>query len=171
MSNGAIRYTVLISKYSTNGSFSQRTKVHHTKPTQADIPPVSPTLLPQLPEPLPPTAPANTEEMAFFDRAKKFIGNKQSFNEFLKLCNLFTQDVIDKHILLDRAQGFIGSSPDLMSWFRRFIEGEPRDDTIEPRPQPDSGRVNLSHCRMLGPSYRLLPKRERSKPCSGRDQI
>ena len=44
-------------------------------------------------------------------------------------------------------------------------------DRIEPKAKPDSGSVNLSHCRALGPSYRLLPKRERQKACSGRDEL
>ncbi len=42
---------------------------------------------------------------------------------------------------------------------------------IENRVRPPTGRVMLSNCRGLGPSYRLLPKRERLKPCSGRDEL
>lgn len=137
------------------------------------MPVVSPTLIPQLPEPIPPTTTHYTsqEELTFFDRVKKFIGNKQSFNEFLKLCNLFTNDLIDKNTLIERASAFIGANPELMTWFKRFANGEPRDEAVEPKPKPDPGRVNLSHCRSLGGSYRLLPKREREKACSGRDEM
>ncbi|KAJ9271967.1 hypothetical protein DTO212C5_2048 [Paecilomyces variotii] len=151
-----------------------RAKVHHTKPTQIEAPAVSPTLVPALPEPIPPTfsLTPNHDEFAFFDRVKKFIGNKQTFSEFLKLCNLYSTDLIDRNVLVKRAAGFIGSNQELMSWFKRFMHiDDPEDKVIDLKPKQESGVVNLSHCRSLGPSYRLLPKRERQKPCSGRDQL
>ncbi|OJJ46130.1 hypothetical protein ASPZODRAFT_133127 [Penicilliopsis zonata CBS 506.65] len=155
------------------GNANKRAKVHHTKPS-ADVPAVSPTLVPALPEPIQPTfsLTPTQEEFAFFDRVKKFIGNKQTFSEFLKLCNLYSTDLIDRHILIKRAAGFIGSNPELMNWFKRFMHiEEPEDKIIDLKAKQESGTVNLSHCRSLGPSYRLLPKRERQKPCSGRDQL
>lgn len=152
----------------------QRAKVHHTKPSQTDVPAVSPTLIPALPEPIQPTQTMtpSQEEFAFFDRVKKYIGNKSMFNEFLKLCNLYSTDLIDRNVLIKKAAGYIGSNPELMAWFKRFMHiDEPEDKVIETKPKQESGVVNLSHCRSLGPSYRLLPKRERQKPCSGRDQL
>lgn len=139
-----------------------------------DGPAVSPTLVPALPEPIPPTFSImpNNDEFAFFDRVKKFIGNKQTFGEFLKLCNLYSNDLIDRNVLVKRAAGFIGSNPELMSWFKRFMHiDEPEDRVIDLKPKQEPGLVNLAHCRSLGPSYRLLPKRERQKPCSGRDEL
>ncbi|KAH1625351.1 hypothetical protein KXX21_006781 [Aspergillus fumigatus] len=153
---------------------NKRAKVHHTKPSQADVPAVSPTLIPALPEPIQPTQTMtpSQEEFAFFDRVKKYIGNKSMFNEFLKLCNLYSTDLIDRNVLIKKAAGYIGSNPELMAWFKRFMHiDEPEDKVIETKPKQESGVVNLSHCRSLGPSYRLLPKRERQKPCSGRDQL
>ncbi|KAJ5765740.1 hypothetical protein N7520_005299 [Penicillium odoratum] len=156
------------------GNANKRAKYFHGKPSGADIPNVSPTLIPALPEPIPPsvlTTPSQ-EEIAFFDRVKKFIANKQIFSDFLKLCNLYTNDLIDRFVLVKRAEGFIGSNAELMSWFKRFMNvEEPEDKTIDPKPQTELGIVNLAHCRSLGPSYRLLPKRERQKACSGRDQL
>lgn len=139
-----------------------------------DGPVVSPTLVPALPEPIPPTFSImpNNDEFAFFDRVKKFIGNKQTFGEFLKLCNLYSNDLIDRNVLVKRAAGFIGSNPELMSWFKRFMHIEEAEDrVIDLKPKQEPGLVNLAHCRSLGPSYRLLPKRERQKPCSGRDEL
>ncbi|KAL2870089.1 transcriptional regulator SIN3 [Aspergillus lucknowensis] len=156
------------------GNANKRAKVHHTKPSQAEVPAVSPTLVPALPEPIQPTfsLTPTQEEFAFFDRVKKYIGNKQTFSEFLKLCNLYSTDLIDRHVLVKRAAGYIGSNPELMAWFKRFMHvEEPEDKIIELKPKQEPGIVNLSHCRSLGPSYRLLPKRERQKPCSGRDQL
>ena len=92
---------------------SKRTKTGHAaKQAVPEGPPVSPTLTPALPEPIPPTTTTtpSQDELAFFDRVKKFIGNKNTMNEFLKLCNLYSQDLIDKTLLLYRAQSFMVSS-------------------------------------------------------------
>lgn len=132
---------------------------------------MSPTLVPQLPEPLPPlpALPGHQEEIGFFERAKKHIANRGSYAEFMKLVNLFSQDLIDKYVLIDRVGAFIGSNPDLMAWFTNFLGIEDQEDVVEARARPDPGRVNLSHCRALGPSYRHLPKRDQNKSCKGRD--
>ncbi|KAI9764977.1 MAG: Transcriptional regulatory protein sin3 [Geoglossum simile] len=151
----------------------KRSKLHHNKAPQPDVSAVSPTLTPVLPEPLPPTSNGGppVEEIAFFDRVKKFIGNKQTMNEFLKLCNLFSQDLIDKNILVNKASSFIGGNVDLYNWFKRWVGYDGRDEVIENKPKASNGKVILSNCRGLGPSYRLLPKRERLKQCSGRDEM
>lgn len=122
---------------------------------------VEPTLTPALPSPLPPTTSqsASSEEIAFFDRVKKFIGNKQVFNEFLKLCNLFSQDLIDKSVLVAKVADFIGNNVDLLNWFKQWVMYMGKDEVIENKARVATGRVSLSNCRALGPSYRLLPKR------------
>lgn len=150
----------------------KRAKTNHAaKQAIQDGPPVSPTLTPALPEPLPPTTTTSPsqDELAFFDRVKKFIGNKNTMNEFLKLCNLFSQDLIDKQLLLFRAQSFIGGNQELFAWFRKFLGEE--EEATQTRPKTVNSRVSLSNCRSLGPSYRLLPKRERERVCSGRDEL
>jgi paired amphipathic helix protein Sin3a len=127
----------------------------------SDAPAVSPTLTPVIPEPLAPTATsaATSEELAFFDRVKKYIANKSTMNEFLKLCNLFSQDLIDRNVLVHKVSNFIGGNPDLMNWFKVFVNYEGNDEVIDNRPKAPTSRVALSNCRGLGPSYRLLPKR------------
>jgi paired amphipathic helix protein Sin3a len=154
------------------GNVNKRAKTGHTaKQAVPEGPPVSPTLTPALPEPIPPTTTTtpSQDELAFFDRVKKFIGNKNTMNEFLKLCNLYSQDLIDKTLLLYRAQSFIGGNPELFAWFKKFMgEDEEQQKT---RPKTVNSRVSLSNCRSLGPSYRLLPKRERERVCSGRDEL
>ncbi len=153
------------------GNASKRQKLTAQRQPQADAIVTSPTLVPQLPEPLPPYPSIHTtqEELGFFDRAKKQIGNRASYAEFLKLINLYTQDLIDKYTLADRVVSFIGGNPDLMSFFRDFLGIQEQEEIIEARLRPDPGRVNLAHCRSLGPSYRHLPKRDQNKTCKGRD--
>ncbi|KAF2154652.1 hypothetical protein K461DRAFT_238036 [Myriangium duriaei CBS 260.36] len=155
------------------GSVAKKAK-HTTGARPIDAAPLSPTLVPSLPEPLPPSSrtTATSDELGFFDRVKKTIANKNTMNEFLKLCNLFSQDLIDKTTLVHRARSFIGQNPELYKWFQTWVGYEDHDVTvIENRARPPTGRVMLSNCRGLGPSYRLLPKRERLKPCSGRDEL
>jgi paired amphipathic helix protein Sin3a len=140
-------------------TYQQRPKLHN-KPS-ADAPAVSPTLTPVVPEPLPPTSTsaAAADELAFFDRVKKHIANKSVMNEFLKLCNLFSQDLIDRNVLVTKVSSFIGSNVDLITWFKNFVNYEGADEVIENRPKPPTGKVALSNCRGMGPSYRLLPRR------------
>lgn len=105
----------------------------------------------------PQQAMATTEELAFFDRVKKFIGNKQTYNEFLKLLNLFSQGLMDKSVLYDKVRNFIGGNKELLEWFKRFIQWDGVSEEIQNTPQL-MNKVRLSVCRALGPSYRLLPK-------------
>lgn len=122
---------------------------------------------------MPPTAQPTTvaDEVAFFDRVKKFMANKQTFSEFLKLCNLFTQELIDKNKLIHKAFNFIGANNELMTWLRNFVEYNGTDEVVHNKPRLGGEKVVLSNCRGLGPSYRLLPKRERLRVCSGRDEM
>lgn len=49
-----------------------------------------------------------------------------------------------------------------MKWFQEFIGYDEKDVIVENKARIPGGRVSLSNCRGLGPSYRLLPKRVRS---------
>lgn len=99
------------------------------------------------------------------------MGNKQTFNEFLKLCNLFTQELIDKNKLMHRAHNFLGANAELMGFFKNFVQYNGADEIVENKPRLGGDKVVLSNCRGLGPSYRLLPRRERLRVCSGRDEM
>jgi paired amphipathic helix protein Sin3a len=139
---------------------NKRPKLNH-KPLGTDIPSIEPTLTPVLPEPLPPTssASATADELGFFDKVKKYLGNRAAMNEFLKLCNMYSQSLIDTNDLVHKASQFIGGNPELMNWFKNFVGYEGIDEVVENRPRPPSEKVSLSNCRASGPSYRLLPRR------------
>ncbi|KAF2764170.1 hypothetical protein EJ03DRAFT_339985 [Teratosphaeria nubilosa] len=162
------------SKASYGGPQGKRQKqTHPPAKGPSDQAPASPSLVPALPAPLPPTTTtaATHDEMNFFDKVKKAIGNKNTMTEFLKLCNLYTQDFMDSATFLYRAHSFIGGNPDLMKFLEDFVHPDSKSRNIDLKPRIPTGRVSLSNCRGLGPSYRLLPKRERQKPCSGRDEL
>ncbi|KAM0251841.1 hypothetical protein ACHAP5_001504 [Fusarium lateritium] len=151
---------------------NKRPKLNHARPG-GDNSAVEPTLTPVMPEPYPArsSSTSNQDEIAFFERVKKFLSNRSSMNEFLKLCNLFSQNIIDRNTLFHKGALFIGANPDLMNFWKSFVGVETQDVIIDNRPAPPTEKVSLSNCRGYGPSYRLLPKRERLKPCSGRDEL
>ncbi|KAL8670693.1 MAG: hypothetical protein Q9168_004781 [Polycauliona sp. 1 TL-2023] len=155
------------------GPSNKRAKLDQQKPGALEVPPISPTLVPSLPQPMLPAAQRFTtvEEGAFFDRVRKFINNKQTYNEFLKVCNLFTQELIDKNQLIQRAFPYIGTNADLINWYKNFVQYDGVDEIVENKPRLGGDKIILSSCRGFGPSYRLLPKREQQRLCSGRDEM
>ncbi|KAK6070384.1 histone deacetylase interacting [Seiridium cupressi] len=155
-----------------SSSTNKRPKLGH-KPLAADAPLVEPTLTPVMPEPLPPASDSqvSSEELGFFEKVKKHISNRATMVEFLKLCNMYSQNLIDKDDVIHKASQFIGGNPELLKWFKEFMGYEGYDENIENRPQPPMEKVSLSNCRSVGPSYRLLPRKEKLKPCSGRDEM
>ncbi|KAF1800657.1 hypothetical protein FB192DRAFT_1327944 [Mucor lusitanicus] len=114
----------------------------------------------------------STEEIELFDRIRKHIGNKPSYEEFLKTLNLYTQQILDLNTLVEQVGIFIGNNKELFDWFKSIVGYEPKDHPIEkptnPIPKPD-----LAHCKTTAdsPSYRCVPKNWQNQPCSGRDQI
>ncbi|KAJ2797518.1 Transcriptional regulatory protein sin3, partial [Coemansia helicoidea] len=144
-------------------------------------------------------ASATSEELAFFERAKRFIGQPSAYNEFLKLLNLFNQQVLDPKTLVERAESFIGDDHELFGWFKQFVgfddqqreldDARSGDEEIvesllgpEPAPymppeeaaktlRPARPKVDLMQCKAYGPSYRLLPDAATRAKCSGRDAM
>lgn len=141
-------------------------------PKRKFIEETTPTLVPGVPEPVqPPHKTSNLiEEIGFFDKVKKAIGSKQSYNEFLKIVNLFNQELIDKDTLIERVEGFIGSHLDLFDWFKTFVGFEDKPYHIE-NITHKKHQLDLLLCKPYGPSYRKLPKAETYMPCSGRDEM
>jgi paired amphipathic helix protein Sin3a len=133
---------------------------------------VDPTLVPQFPEPLgpPPKLNVTADEVSFFERVKKNMNNKATFNEFLKLINMYTQDIIDRNTLVQRVEPFLAGTPDQFGWFKSLVKYTGQDEVIDNIPMAKP-RVDLNHCKKYGPSYRQLPKLEAKLQCSGRDDM
>ncbi|KAJ2473489.1 hypothetical protein GGI02_000807 [Coemansia sp. RSA 2322] len=144
-------------------------------------------------------ATATPDELAFFERVKRFIGQPSAYNEFLKLLNLYNQQVLDPKTLVDRAESFIGDDLELFGWFKQFVGFDEQQMSLEdsrsgdeaimesilgPEPgaymspeevaktlRPARAKINLANYKEYGPSYRLLPDSSAQSRCSGRDAM
>lgn len=107
---------------------------------------------------------ASPEEVAFFDKVKKYIDDKVTYHEFLKLINLFTQDMIDTHVLVDRAEKFLGNAGDIWFTFRKMVL---LDNAGYPPPNPYSSQEGYGFGGMIamdGKTVELTPMLDRVKP-------
>ncbi|KIK97291.1 hypothetical protein PAXRUDRAFT_825100 [Paxillus rubicundulus Ve08.2h10] len=139
---------------------------------------------PQYAAPIPVTG---LDETRFFDRVKRAINNRDVFNEFLRLVNLFTQELIDTARLVREARNFLGDG-DLMRQFREILgwdDGRERERwMLEEQQQQQAwaraqgqsapnmplrpGRANTG---LQQGSYRRMPPTETQVTCSGRDEM
>jgi len=133
---------------------------------------IDPTLVPQFPEPLgpPPKLNVTADEVSFFEKLKKNMNNKATYNEFLKLINMYTNDIIDRNTLVQRVEPFLATVPDQYTYFKSLVKYTGQDEVIDNIPVAKA-RVDLNHCKKFGPSYRQLPKSEAKLQCSGRDDM
>lgn len=122
---------------------------------------------------------ASLGEVALFDRIKRHIDAKAAYTEFLKLLQLFSQDVIDARLLLDQAALFIGDNADLFDMFCHMVGyDQGRDDWLTNAP-PTVSNIPVSRrnpvipglFKAYGPSYHRLPRFESNLSCSGRDAL
>ncbi|OZJ02279.1 hypothetical protein BZG36_05062 [Bifiguratus adelaidae] len=120
-----------------------------------------------------PATTISAEEAEFFDRVRRHINNKSVYNEFLKVLNLFSQQIVDQNILVERVESFIGGNRELFDWFKAFVHYDGKDEHVDNVPVPDNSALkpDLVSCRAYGPSYRVLPKSWQTQPCSGRDEL
>ncbi|WWC87985.1 uncharacterized protein L201_002887 [Kwoniella dendrophila CBS 6074] len=139
---------------------------------------------------------ASPDEVAFFDKVKKAIDDKVVYHEFLKLINLFVQDMIDTKTLLERAYHFIGEAPEVWANFQKVV-GANADGKAPPNPATAQGGYGFGgmigvdnqvvenipmlervkpdlagdKVKSFGPSYRKLPRTEINLQCTGRDAM
>lgn len=109
------------------------------------------------------------EEIDFFDKARRTINNKATYNEFLKIVNLFSQDIIDAKTLVEKSEPFLGKNKELLDWLKRYLKYE--DEEIIYNVPSNQPAVDLRTCRRSGHSYRLLPSHITQPKCTGRDSL
>nr|CAG8500348.1 9542_t:CDS:10 [Entrophospora candida] len=117
-----------------------------------------------------PPANASEEELAFFEKVKRIINSKPVYCEFLKLINLYSQQILDSQALVKRVSAFIGHNAELFEWFKQYIKYEEKDEIVQ-NTASSRPRVDLEGCISHGPSYRQLPSSEANSHCSGRDEM
>lgn len=64
----------------------------------------------------PPGALPPNDQAGFFDRVKLALENRETYNEFLKVVNLFTQDIIDTAFLVKQSRSFLGDGELMRQW-------------------------------------------------------
>ncbi|OXB44336.1 hypothetical protein B1J92_E02475g [Nakaseomyces glabratus] len=133
---------------------------------------LDPSLVPVVPEPTEPIENSLNlmEETNFFERVKKSIGNKQIYNEFLKILNLFSLDLLTVDELVDKVEYYIGANKELFDWFKVFVGYQDKPKRIE-NIVHEKHKLDLDLCEAYGPSYKKLPKTDTFMPCSGRDDM
>ena len=133
----------------------------HAIPVPVSVPqnlPPLPSNPPQLGNPGPQVV---QDELAFFEHAKKSLENAGAYDDFLKLLNMFSRDIIDTKTLVEQVEALLGEG-DLMREFKELLSWDGRSDSDQGPPgslrttapdyyaalPPDDGQ---------GPSYRRLP--------------
>jgi paired amphipathic helix protein Sin3a len=103
------------------------------------------------------------DELLFFDRAKKTLESRETYEEFLRLLNMFSKDVIDAKTLVGRVQLFLGDG-ELLNQFKELIGWDDKQESVEHGP-PGSVRTGPPEALSApfvedgqGPSYRKLPE-------------
>lgn len=100
---------------------------------------------------------ATTEELEFFEKAKRHISNKHSYNDFLKLLNLYSQQILDGKDFLRLIAPYLGGpNSELYAWLKQFLKLNERDEIVQNMAN-SRPRVDLEGCISHGPSYRKLP--------------
>lgn len=129
--------------------------------------------------PMPPPPIATVDEVTFFERVKKHLDDRATYMDFLKLLNLYAQDMIDVPTLVDRVALFLNGRPELLGAFKTLVgydmgrHGwlENEDPVLENVPALERERFDLSTQKSCGPSYRKLPAGEVKLSCSGRRTV
>jgi len=107
------------------------------------------------------------EDSHFFDRVKRALDNRETYNEFLKVVNLFTQDYIDTATLIKQSRNFLAEG-ELMRQFKEILgwdERRERDSWImeqqeelnRPAPRSVLNRPSRADMAVKYGSYRKLP--------------
>ena len=106
---------------------------------------------------------ARYDETQFFDRVKRALVNREPYNEFLKLVNLFVQDIIDTSTLIQKAVPFLLPDSELMVQFKEILGWDERreryagTEDVWTRPTGVLDRPNRNQLNLRFGSYRKLP--------------
>ncbi|KAI9485516.1 MAG: hypothetical protein EXX96DRAFT_545381 [Benjaminiella poitrasii] len=111
------------------------------------------------------------EEIELFEKIKRHIGNKPSYEAFLKTLQMYTLEIISLEQLVEQIEKvFLATNPALLKLFKVAVGHEDRHVRRELNKikKPD---LNQSRPVTSSPSYHAVPKEWQSIACSGRDQM
>ncbi|KAI8971599.1 hypothetical protein BDF20DRAFT_837905 [Mycotypha africana] len=108
-------------------------------------------------------------EVEFFERVRKYFGSKSTYQSFLRLLNLFSQQMFDANMLIDRCEPFLGGNKELYDQLKKLVGYDGKDRVIENVPLPL--KQDYVSSSAYGPSYRSVPKAWQAQNCSGRDAL
>ena len=113
------------------------------------------------------TAAVGSDETQFFARVRRVVDSRESYNEFLRLINLFTQGYIDRARLVRESVYFLGDGElmyqlkEILGWDeaqdKAALAREREEGLMPGRPlgvldRPSKEELNIRHG-----SYRRLP--------------
>ncbi|KAH8992694.1 hypothetical protein EDB92DRAFT_541726 [Lactarius akahatsu] len=124
----------------------------------------------------------NLDETQFFPRVKAALDSRETYHEFLKLVNLFTQDFIDRARLIRESRSFLGEGElmvqlkEILGWdetIERSALAKEREEMYPPPGRPLSilDRPCREELNIRYGSYRRLPADDINIECSGRDEM
>ncbi|KAI8445467.1 Sin3 family co-repressor-domain-containing protein [Phakopsora pachyrhizi] len=111
-------------------------------------------------------------ELKFFQHLKTYFEDQKTYNELLKIINLFTQDLIDLETLVYRVKPFLINCPELFTQFTEIVGW--REGAMMPQMNGSvnshlSKRKKFERLPESGPSYQKLPESDALSACSRRD--
>lgn len=119
---------------------------------------------------------STTTERKFFDQIKDYLYNisKESWQEFVRLLELYSQEVISKKDMFALMQDLFGSAGiDLFDEFKCLMNARISYQTNESNMWygTPSSEIDFTQSRKCTPSYRALPKTYPVPVCSERGEL
>ena len=139
---------------------------HHAQPQSTGQNLLQPGTAVALPPPL--ASVTTFDEAQFFPRVKAALDSRETYHEFLKLVNLFTQDFIDRARLVRESRSFLGEGElmvqlkEILGWdeaMERSALAKEREELYQPpgRPLTILDRPCREELNIRYGSYRRLP--------------
>lgn len=113
-----------------------------------------------------------SSERAFFDHVRSVLldTKPEAWTDFIKLLNMYSQDIIPRKDMLGLVQDLLGRHTELFEEFKCILNARTATDAAQNDlwySMPLS-EIDFSQCRKCTPSYRALPKDYPKPPCTER---
>lgn len=113
------------------------------------------------------------DEWSIFEKIKKVLPSRDTWREFLKCLELYSQEVLRREEMLSLIRNLFGRHTALVDEFDALLgsHGAQQKSAKEMWPFIPLAETDLSQCRRATPSYRALPASYPIPPCSYRSQL